>query len=194
LVIGTDVSEDSVKLFLDLKNARTKGKVPRDGHQMKPRVKKPGRNPYMGVEASSMKWVKKTRSQLLHKDNAAEKRMRDLLKKCPVAVHRERPISVDGKLFFIDFLITSIVSPKRFKCRVAIEIDGAHHFDEERFKADRERERMLLSTCRVRSIIRMGWDVAFMLQQNEIMTLIREAEDGCVRFVTKDQVLKMRNP
>jgi very-short-patch-repair endonuclease len=177
-----------------LKDARLSSKVPKSAEQKQPKAKKPGRNPYMGVDSKSLKWVKKTRETLLHKGNLAERRVSKLLKKCPLSVHRERPIMVDGKIFFLDFLVTSIVSPKRVKCRVAIEVDGAHHYDEEKARSDRERERMLLSTCRVRSIVRMGWDVAFMIQEAELMSVIHEAKDGCVRFLTKDDIKRMRQP
>ena len=124
-------------------------------------------------------WTKDTREKLLGKRNEAEWKMRKLLAECKALHHRERPIEVDGKKYFIDFLVSGIrISQGQplHRVRVALEVDGGYHFTEEQTAKDRKKDCDLLKSSRVWSVLRVSSEVAMTMTAQHL----------------KDQMLAMR--
>lgn len=169
------ISEMDIERFLDLKDKHSSAKMsvvptaPR-GRRARAKVAKLG------------KWAESNRDKLLSKKNEAEERIDSLLSELPVRYSRERGITVDGKLYFMDFLISSVTSPRR-KIRVCLEVDGGYHSTPAQSTLDRKREADLLSTCRVWSIIRITSDDAMAITPEGLMSAISAVKRGGVVFV-----------
>jgi very-short-patch-repair endonuclease len=133
------------------------------------------------VEASKMPkdaWVVKTRYKLLNKENEAEDLVEQLLNGLGVKYFKERPIEIGGKRSFLDFLV---VSMDMKKVRIAIEVDGGYHFTPEQQAIDRERERTLLKSSRVLSILRITSGVARRLSKEQLKFELKTIRKGTVR-------------
>ncbi len=173
-VIGQEISDEDAQAFVKLKDAHAKSRKLKKAKCAYVRSKASESN---GLSEGERRWAKSNRAGLLAKDNRAEERMHELLKTLPLNFERERPIGVNGRVYFMDFLVTS--TKKRRKLRVCIEIDGKHHAHQQEY--DRQREADLLSTCRVWSVLRMGWGTAMRITGPELMDLITGMERGTVR-------------
>jgi len=126
------------------------------------------------------KWTKETRDKLLEKVNLAEWHVASLLNGCRVHFERERPFAISGRKYFVDFMVTSIVTDKRRKVRVAVEVDGGYHFTEEQQAKDRVKDAALLSTSRVWSILRISAEVAMKMTREELRSAILSNRLGSV--------------
>ena len=128
-------------------------------------------------------WTKQTRVTLMTKDNAAEEKVHQLLQGLRVHFHRERPIEVNGKKYFIDFLVTSIKREKREKIRVAIEVDGGYHFTPEQQARDRKKDSDLLASVRVNSVLRISATKAMELDRAQLANMLLSNPVGeCTMF------------
>lgn len=123
-------------------------------------------------------WTAKTRSKLLNKDNEAERLVEDLLKAMSVKYFKERPIEIEGKRSFIDFLVVSMDMEKK---RTAIEVDGGYHFTPEQQVIDRDREKRLLKSSRVWSILRISSGVARKITRKQLESELKTLPKGVVR-------------
>ena len=108
------------------------------------------------------KWTKDTRAKLLGKRNDAETHMVELLRQCNILHHRERPIQVDGKKYFIDFMVISWKLGRK-RIRVAIEIDGGYHFTPEQQMKDKLKDADLMKCQRVWSVLRISSELALQM-------------------------------
>ena len=135
------------------------------------------------------KWTKDTRAKLLGKRNDAETHMVELLRQCNILHHRERPIQVDGKKYFIDFHVQSFKEPRE-RLRVALEIDGTYHFTPEQQAKDRTKDADLLKCSRVWSILRIRWDVVLGMDSEQLRREIRTMRMGEVRKVYDPAALR----
>lgn len=123
-------------------------------------------------------WTVKTRHKLLGKENEAEQLVEDLLKAMSVKYFKERPIEIQGKRSFIDFLVVSMDMEKK---RIAIEVDGGYHFTPEQQVIDREREKRLLKSSRVWSILRITSGVARKITRKQLESELKTLRKGTVR-------------
>jgi len=129
-------------------------------------------------------WTQGARQRLVEKDNEAEAHVKKLLRACGFVVSPERPISVMGKRYFIDFLVTSIKEgSRREKLRVAVEVDGGYHFTPEQQEKDRIKDSLLLKSVRVRSILRIKSTVAMRLTSDDIRAAVLDNPIGGVTFM-----------
>jgi very-short-patch-repair endonuclease len=108
------------------------------------------------------KWTLSTRDNLLRKNNKAEMHIRRVLAKCEVTYHRERPIDVAGKKYFIDFMVISWKGSRK-RIRVAIEIDGGYHFTPEQQMKDKLKDADLMKCQRVWSVLRISSELALQM-------------------------------
>ncbi len=123
-------------------------------------------------------WTTKTRYKLLGKDNEAERLVENLLIDMGVRYFKERPIEIEGKRSFIDFMVVSVDMKK---VRIAIEVDGGYHFTPEQQVIDREREKRLLKSSRVWSILRISSGVARKISRKELKNELTTMTNGIVR-------------
>ena len=131
-------------------------------------------------------WTKDTRSKLLNKRNASEEHIRKLLAQCKALHHRERPIEVAGKKYFIDFLVSGVrvkADGSLTRIRVALEIDGGYHFAKEQQDKDRAKDAALLKSTRVWSILRIKDEVAMKLSADDLRHYLLYLKMGEVRRV-----------
>lgn len=133
------------------------------------------------------KWVEDTRERLLGKTNAPETHVFGLLSALDVNFKRERCIEVNGRLYFIDFLVTSTGKGNdRKKMRVAVEIDGGYHMTSAQKALDAKRDKILLRTSRVWSVLRIKSDIAMQLTAADLLLLIEGQQKGQRRILYKD--------
>jgi len=149
-------------------------------------VKRQNRIQRVATRTPTDQWTSDTRNKLVHKVNHAEVHVMSLLKKCGVLYDRERPFLIDGKRFFVDFLVTSIMTDKRRKIRVAIEVDGGYHFTEEQRIKDRAKDRQLLKSSRVWSVLRISSDVAMRMTSEELRATIISNKVGVATRIYSD--------
>lgn len=123
-------------------------------------------------------WTKKVRFKLLGKENEAERFVEDLLKSIGVKYFKERPIEIEKKRSFIDFMV---VSMDMEKVRIAIEVDGGYHFTPEQQAIDRDREQRLLKSSRVWSILRISSGVARKITKKQLKAELKTLPKGVVR-------------
>lgn len=123
-------------------------------------------------------WTSKTRNKLLGKENEAERIVEGLLMDLGVLYYRERPIEIEGKRSFIDFMV---VSMDMKKVRIAIEVDGGYHFTPEQQERDRERDHRMLKSCRVNAILRISSGVARKISKRELKREMQTLPNGVVR-------------
>jgi len=130
-------------------------------------------------------WTLEARLRLLGKVNDAERHIESLLADLPLRYARERPIQINGRRYFVDFLVTSFGKPrarKVVKARIAIEVDGGYHFTPEQQQKDREKDAALLKTSRVWSILRIRASKAMTMNSAQLLTLMQGHKRGMVRF------------
>ena len=129
-------------------------------------------------------WTNETREKLVFKVNQAEQHIDALLRSLPLTFKRERPIVANGKRYFIDFLVISLMENGRQRVRVAIEVDGGYHNTSEQRAKDKEKDRNLLTSYRVWSILRIPADVAITMDETGLYAAIKRAELGITAHVT----------
>jgi very-short-patch-repair endonuclease len=128
-------------------------------------------------------WSKSTRNKLLCKENKQESYIDKVLKSIGVIYQRERPIVVDSKKYFIDFLVTSVIrNGVKDKVRVAIEVDGEYHFSKEQEQKDQEKNLALLSSSRVNSVIRISTKNASSMNAESLLVAILSAKAKAVTY------------
>lgn len=125
-------------------------------------------------------WTRTTRKQLIRKDNAAEDHIHGLLNQCGVTFHRERPVEIAGKKYFIDFMVISVKEGRR-KIRVAIEVDGGYHFTPEQQEADKRKDADLLKCQRVWSVLRIEASVAMRMNAGDLLAALTSMPSWEVR-------------
>lgn len=125
-------------------------------------------------------WTQDTRAKLLGKRNDAEVHVKELLRKANILHHRERPIQIEDRQYFIDFHVQSFKEPRE-RLRVALEIDGGYHFTEEQQTKDRVKDSDLLKSTRVWSVLRIKWDVAMAMDSQQLARELRSMKIGEVR-------------
>jgi very-short-patch-repair endonuclease len=146
------------------------------------RMKRTNKVQFVDATLPRDQWTKQTRVTLMTKDNAAEEKIHNLLQGMRVHFHRERPIEVRGKKYFIDFLVTSIKADKREKIRVAVEVDGGYHFTPEQQDRDRKKDADLLASVRVNSILRISAKRAMELDRSQFTAMLLSNPVGtCTR-------------
>ena len=123
-------------------------------------------------------WTEETRERLLSKVNEAEQHVDALLRSLPVTFKRERPIVANGKRYFIDFLVISIMGKDRERIRVAIEVDGGYHNTAEQRAKDKEKDRNLLTSFRVWAILRITAEKALTMTADDLMACLKAAPVG----------------
>lgn len=127
-------------------------------------------------------WAHKYRNNLLSKKNEAEERIDSILVNLPLNYRRESSLSVEGKQYFMDFLITSVKTPRK-KIRVCLEVDGGYHKRPAQVQLDMKREIDLLSTCRVWSIVRMTVEYAMEITPEKLMNILTNPpKHGVVKY------------
>lgn len=125
------------------------------------------------------KWVEDTRERLLGKKNAPETHVFGLLSALDVNFKRERCIEVNGRLYFIDFLVTSTGKGNdRKKMRVAVEIDGGYHMTSAQKALDARRDKILLRTSRVWSVLRIKSDIAMRMNEADLLLMLHTQHKG----------------
>lgn len=129
-------------------------------------------------------WTNAARHRLVNKPNPSEDHIDSLLRQCQCTYYRERPIRIGASRFFIDFLVVS-TWPHRKKVRVAIEVDGGYHSTPEQYAKDCERERLLLTTSRVWSIVRITDKLALSMSAEDLRKAIDRAPLGSVMRLGK---------
>ena len=96
---------------------------------------------------------------------------------------------VGDRRYFMDFLVVSeIIDGHRTKIRVAIEVDGGHHYSTKNRDADTRRDSDLLTSPRVRAIIRIHNSVADTITAESLQSAIRGCYDGQVVFIYPNMV------
>lgn len=124
-------------------------------------------------------WTKRTRGKLVSKENEAEEHVEALLQGGPFRFNRERPIKVNDRRYFIDFLVTSHEGKRgRKKVRVAIEVDGGYHNTSEQRKKDVIKDADLLKSSRVWAVLRITAEKAMTLDSSMLGELILSAAMG----------------
>lgn len=84
----------------------------------------------------------------------------------------------------MDFLVVSeVIDGRRSKIRVAVEIDGGHHYSASNREADTQRDSDLLRSPKVRAIVRIHNSVADTITADELQSAIRGCYDGQVVFL-----------
>jgi very-short-patch-repair endonuclease len=185
-LIGKEVSEEQVAEFLALKDVhkrceRIQPTIEVLERRKLFRQKRRAFSAKRGLMARDP-WSVGNRGILLSKDNAAEQHMDRLLSELPVRYRREHPLNVDGKKYFIDFLVTSFKDVERrwSKVRIAIEVDGGYHYTPEQQEKDRRKEADLLATCRVWTIVRIDAAKAMKMDANELEAVLRNVQIGAI--------------
>ena len=177
-VLGRDYPEHILDAFVLHKGlalgSSTPTKTPEQKQRSVQRIKERRAFKKQPTGLTKEQWVEQARKELLTKKNAAEERMDSLLSELPVKFRREHPMEIDGRMYFIDFLVTSILAPARKKVRVAIEVDGTHHYlDKFQIEKDVRKDMDLLRTSRVNSVLRIFSGDVFHMDENKLMSLIK---------------------
>lgn len=185
-VLGKDFPDSVVDHFLNLKDAHKASKSPKtnDPDLITKMIERRERRKNLRAAKKANKerqWVRKARKGLLTKKNAAEQHIDDLLTFAPVTYRREHNLEVEGRKYFIDFLVISTRRPDRKKLRVAVEIDGGYHFTADQQAKDRAKEADLLSTSRVWSVLRIHASDAMRMDEQSLMAEVLTMNKGEVR-------------
>lgn len=188
-ILGQDFPEALIKEFIASKDAHVKCKgVPPTPEQLARRrefaKKRKAFISKRGLMARDA-WSKKTRVELLGKDNAAEQHIDQLLSTLPFKFRREHPLNIEGKKYFIDFLVSSVKEgqKRKKKIRLAIEIDGGYHFTHEQQASDRRKEADMMATCRVWSILRIEARKALEMDAAGLWACVTSMSIGEIRKV-----------
>lgn len=188
-LIGTEVSEDQVRRFIALKDVRRKcQKIEPTLEVLERRAlfreKRRAFTRKRGLMSRDT-WSKETRVGLLGKTNNAEEHIDNILSELPMRFRREHALNVEGKKYFIDFLVTSLKVPggRNQKVRIAIEVDGGYHYTPEQQAKDRQKEADLMATCRVWSILRIDARRAVKMDVVELDGVIRSVKVGSITHI-----------
>lgn len=173
--------------MLDLSNPRHRQRLTdaasdllRGRPKVNPRTSAKVRKGEVKTTMPTDKWTRTTRKQLIRKDNAAEDHIHGLLNQCGVTFHRERPVEIAGKKYFIDFMVISVKEGRR-KIRVAIEVDGGYHFTPEQQEADKRKDADLLKCQRVWSVLRIEASVAMRMNAADLFAALTSMPSWEVR-------------
>lgn len=118
-------------------------------------------------------WATNNRKKLLAKTNEAEEHIQSCLSVSGLLYRREYECRVDGKDRFIDF-VAEVGSS-----RIAIEVDGAHHFTGKGQIADRKREDSLIKAGEVDAFLRLSWKQTMQTnagQLKELLLLVAQSQ------------------
>lgn len=188
-LLGKDIPDDAIQNFLSLKDVHKTCK------RIEPTPEQRERRSFFHRKRRTFKpksgrmsrdgWSKKTRNELLGKNNDAEQHVDGLLASMPVFFRREHPLTVDKKKYFLDFLVTSFKEQwrRKKKVRIAIEVDGGYHMRPEQQEKDRQKDSDLLSTCRVWSVVRIDARKALQMDAAELEHVLRGVVIGKVHRI-----------
>lgn len=185
-VIGKDFPDEQLASFLDLTNSHTKSRMTIAPEEREKRLLLAAKRKSYRRKTSFVAkdtWSTKNRERLLAKENDAEQHVDNLLASLPLTFRRERPINIEGKKYFIDFLVTSMKRPDRKKVRIAIEVDGGYHLTDEQKQRDARKDLDLMSTSRVWSVVRISDKTALAMTPDTMLQAITSAKIGCVQHL-----------
>ena len=113
-------------------------------------------------------WAMSNRKKLLSKVNEAEELLAAVLTRCGLVFTREHVVRCNGNVYYIDF-----AAEVEGVGIVGIEVDGSQHFTAKGQASDRRRERDLIRSGEVVSILRLSWSTVKGITPGHLMEAVR---------------------